>query len=157
MLQIKDRHNQNIMLDTEGHIVHIDYGFLLSNAPGKGLKFEKAPFKLTAEYVNALGGVKGRYYRLFKDLVKHGFMALQEHADKIIILVEMMMLGQKDLPCFKDGEETVVAMKQRLFPTRKMMTEVEAKRFTEDLILQSESNWRTRVYDKVQFFTQGIV
>ena len=35
------------MIDDEGHIIHIDYGFLLSNAPGKGLKFEKAPFKLT--------------------------------------------------------------------------------------------------------------
>jgi len=29
-------------------------------------------------------------------------MALQEHADKVIILVEMMMMGAKDLPCFKD-------------------------------------------------------
>jgi len=47
ILQVKDRHNQNIMIDNEGHIIHIDYGFLLSNAPGKGLKFEKAPFKLT--------------------------------------------------------------------------------------------------------------
>jgi hypothetical protein len=51
-----------------------------------------------------LGGVTGKYYKLFRDLVKLGFMALQEHADKIIILVEMMMLGQKDLPCFQDGE-----------------------------------------------------
>jgi phosphatidylinositol 4-kinase B len=56
LLQIKDRHNQNIMIDTEGHIVHIDYGFLLSNAPGKGIKFEKAPFKLTQEFVDLLGG-----------------------------------------------------------------------------------------------------
>ena len=38
------------MLDSQGHIVHIDFGFLLSNAPGKGLKFEKAPFQLTQEY-----------------------------------------------------------------------------------------------------------
>jgi phosphatidylinositol 4-kinase len=51
LLQVKDRHNQNIMIDSEGHIIHIDYGFLLSNAPGKGLKFEKAPFKLTEEFV----------------------------------------------------------------------------------------------------------
>ena len=93
ILQIKDRHNQNIMIDSEGHIVHIDYGFLLSNAPGKGLKFEQAPFKLTTEFVKVLGGEKGKYYKLFRDLVKMGFMALQEHADKIIILVEMMMLG----------------------------------------------------------------
>jgi len=25
------------MLDIEGHIMHIDFGFLLSNAPGKGI------------------------------------------------------------------------------------------------------------------------
>ena len=47
ILQIKDRHNENILIDIEGHVLHIDFGFLLSNAPGKGLKFETAPFKLT--------------------------------------------------------------------------------------------------------------
>lgn len=47
-----------------------------------------------------LGGVKSKYYRLFRDLIKLGFMALQENADKIIVLVEMMILGQEDLPCF---------------------------------------------------------
>lgn len=35
--------------------MHIDFGFLLSNAPGKGVKFEKAPFKLTGEYLDVLG------------------------------------------------------------------------------------------------------
>lgn len=122
------------MIDSDGHIVHIDYGFLLSNAPGKGLKFEQAPFKLTTECINVLGGARSKYYKLYRDLVKLGFMALQEHADKIIMLVEMMMLGQKDLACFRDGEQTVVALKQRLFPTQKMMSETQAKKFTEDLI-----------------------
>ena len=44
------------MVDTLGHILHIDFGFFLSNAPGKGVKFEQSPFKLTAEFVEVLGG-----------------------------------------------------------------------------------------------------
>lgn len=59
-LQIKDRHNGNILLDTEGHLIHIDFGFFLSIAPGKGLEFEKkVPFKLLSDYIKVLGGEKG--------------------------------------------------------------------------------------------------
>lgn len=70
ILNIKDRHNDNIMVDSEGHIIHIDYGFMLSNQPGKGLKFEKAYFKLTQEYVDIMRGTRTKKFIAFRNLMK---------------------------------------------------------------------------------------
>ena len=69
ILQIKDRHNGNIMIDIDGHIIHIDFGFLLSNAPGKGMKFERAPFMLTSEFVDILGGVHSKTFKNYREMM----------------------------------------------------------------------------------------
>jgi hypothetical protein len=72
ILQLKDRHNGNVLIDNEGHIIHIDFGFMLSNSPGS-VGFEAAPFKLTQDYVDVLGGVGSPSFDDYKKLCKQAF------------------------------------------------------------------------------------
>jgi len=83
LLQIKDRHNGNILVDRDGHLIHIDFGFILSNTPGN-IGFEAAPFKLPPEYVEVLGGINGPAFLEFKTLFREGFEAARKHCDRII-------------------------------------------------------------------------
>lgn len=75
VLQLKDRHNGNVLVDNEGHIVHIDFGFMLSNSPGS-VGFEAAPFKLTQDYVDVLGGVNSAEFQDYKALCKQAFQGM---------------------------------------------------------------------------------
>ncbi|ODV81639.1 phosphatidylinositol 4-kinase [Suhomyces tanzawaensis NRRL Y-17324] len=152
ILQIKDRHNGNIMVDNEGHIIHIDFGFLLSNSPGS-VGFEAAPFKLTSEYVDLLGGQDSAPYKKFVTVCKNCFISLRAESEQIVSIVELM---QKDstLPCFKNGETTSVLLKQRL---QLHLTDDEAEAFVENyLIGRSIGSIYTRLYDQFQMITQGI-
>jgi phosphatidylinositol kinase/protein kinase (PI-3 family) len=80
------------LIDSAGHLVHIDFGFMLSNSPG-ALGFELAPFKFPQEYVDILGGLGSEHFAELKRLMCAAFLALRKHAEKIVILIEMMSQG----------------------------------------------------------------
>ncbi|KAJ7774599.1 kinase-like protein [Mycena maculata] len=153
LLQVKDRHNGNILLDRDGRLVHIDFGFILAQSPGN-LGFEAAPFKLPPEYVEVLGGVEGPAYLEFRLLFREGFEAARKHCDRIITLVELM---QKDstLPCFTAfGEQTANLLRDRLQPA---MTHSLVGEYVDRLIDSSLGSSWTRLYDSYQYYSQSIL
>jgi phosphatidylinositol 4-kinase len=97
--------------------------------------------------IDVLGGQDSGKFDDFRKRMSKGFHALQENAEKIIILVEMMLNGQSDLPCFIGGRTLVRELKDRLFPNQRRMNQVECQRHVDGLIAESLNNWRTRCYD----------
>ncbi|KAJ6289247.1 hypothetical protein OIU76_025123 [Salix suchowensis] len=114
LLQVKDRHNGNLLMDEDGHIIHIDFGFMLSNSPG-GVNFESAPFKLTRELLEVMDsdaeGIPSEFFDYFKVLCIQGFLTCRKHAERIILLVEM--LQDSGFPCFKGGPRTIQNLRKR--------------------------------------------
>ena len=156
ILQIKDRHNGNILIDRHGHLVHIDFGFMLSNSPGGNMNFEQAPFKLTSEFEVVLGGRRSKLFQEFRSLCVKGYSALKEKAEQIVLMVEMMRTGSaSNLGCFIGGEQATTGLRERLLPKAKM-SEGDCKEYINDLIDISLNNWSTKCYDRFQYCCQNI-
>ncbi|XP_058015955.1 phosphatidylinositol 4-kinase beta isoform X1 [Ahaetulla prasina] len=151
LLQVKDRHNGNILLDAHGHIIHIDFGFILSSSP-RNLGFETSAFKLTAEFVDVMGGIGGDMFNYFKMLMLQGLIAARKHMDKVVQIVEIMQQGSQ-LPCFH-GSSTIRNLKERFHMN---MTEEQLQVLIEQLVDGSMRSLTTKLYDGFQYLTNGIM
>ncbi|KAF4470103.1 phosphatidylinositol 4-kinase [Fusarium albosuccineum] len=149
LLQFKDRHNGNIMVDDAGHILHIDFGFCFDIAPG-GIKFERAPFKLTTEMVAVMGGsMEHQSFKAFEELCVKAFLASRQYCEKLSQIVWLMM--DSGLPCFRP--ESVKHFRERFVLDK---SEREAANFMKHLIKTSYSSHSTGIYDQFQLLTNGI-
>ncbi|WFD19950.1 1-phosphatidylinositol 4-kinase [Malassezia caprae] len=143
LLQIRDRHNGNMMVDGAGHLVHIDFGFLFDIGPG-GMRFEPYSFKLTHEMVEVMGGPHSPGFALFEQLVVKAFLACRPYADEIVATCRLM-LGT-ELPSFK-GPATLQRLHER-FKTE--LSEREAALHAQWLVKDAYGNMRGTLYDLIQ-------
>uniref|UniRef100_A0A8C7QMC2 Phosphatidylinositol 4-kinase beta n=1 Tax=Oncorhynchus mykiss TaxID=8022 RepID=A0A8C7QMC2_ONCMY len=151
LLQVKDRHNGNILLDSEGHIIHIDFGFILSSSP-RNLGFETSAFKLTSEFVDVMGGLDGDMFNYYKVLMLQGLIAARKHMEKVVQIVEIMQQGSH-LPCFH-GSSTIRHLKERFHMS---LTEEQLQVLVEQMVDGSMRSITTKLYDGFQYFTNGIM
>ena len=152
-LEIKDRNNGNILLDDLGHIYHIDFGFLLNKTPGN-IKFEKAPFKLTSDFVEVLEGNFSQYFLQYQTLFYQGFNVIRKEETCISTIIELFCRLYSDLTPFKDTETIMTRLKAKFMHDK--TEDKEIIKACNDLLLQSMNNWRTNAYDSFQRYCVGI-
>ena len=133
LLGLKDRHNGNIMIDTRGHLIQIDFGFAMGMAPGNDFSMEQAPFKFTKEYLEVMDGVNSECYKEFKTLFVKGFIEARKNSLIALGLVEIMMYKSR-YPCFTGRQGHGLALKK--FEKRLLMDvpESQVERRAEELI-----------------------
>ncbi|UKK02602.1 1-phosphatidylinositol 4-kinase [Theileria orientalis] len=149
LLQVKDRHNGNLLFTTSGHIIHIDFGFILGASPAKDLQFELAPFKFTQEMVEFMGGYNSDNFKKFIDLLINSYFALRTHSNLVLTLVQLLQYS--NIPCFR--KSTLIKLKRRL---RLNDTPSDAKSYILRKIFYALHSKTTKLYDVVQNYQQGI-
>lgn len=67
------------MINDEGYLIHIDFGFILGISPGGNLGFENAAFKFNHEMIQLIDpslNKSSAFYKQFVELCVRGYLAV---------------------------------------------------------------------------------
>lgn len=86
LLGVGDRHLDNIMITRDGHLFHIDYGFILGFDP----RPMSPHMRITQGIVDAMGGVNSEDFILFKTYCIRIFNCLRRHTHLFMTMLSIL-------------------------------------------------------------------
>ena len=87
LLGIGDRHLENLMIEKNGRLFHIDFGYILGRDP----KPLPPPIKLCKEMVDCMGGKGSKNYLEFQQKCVNAYWVLREKARDIVNMFYLMI------------------------------------------------------------------
>ncbi|SNX81777.1 related to phosphatidylinositol 3-kinase [Melanopsichium pennsylvanicum] len=148
LLGVGDRHLDNLLLSSDGHFFHVDFGYILGRDP----KPFPPPVKVCKEMVDAMGGTASPHYGRFKAFCYTAFTNLRKNANLILNLVALMV--DANIPDIRLEPDKAVLKVQDKFLLH--LSEDEAIKEFEGLLNETSylSTVFDRLHDMAQYFRQ---
>ncbi|CAL6081480.1 Phosphatidylinositol_3-kinase [Hexamita inflata] len=85
ILAIGDRHMENLLMQPNGKLFHIDFGWLFNRDPKI-----KIPMKISKEMVDVMGGVESQWFQQFMSYLVTSFLILRKEANYLCSLLLLL-------------------------------------------------------------------
>ncbi|KAI7904394.1 kinase-like domain-containing protein [Cokeromyces recurvatus] len=146
LLGVGDRHLDNLLLSPDGHLFHVDFGFILGRDP----KPFPPPMKLCKEMIEAMGGANSPHYLNFQQYCYTAFTTLRRNANLILNLFSLMV--DANIPDIKIEPEKAVMKVQEKF--RLDLSEEAAIAYFRGLISESVNALFPQIMETVHKWAQ---
>ncbi|KAI9483929.1 MAG: kinase-like domain-containing protein [Benjaminiella poitrasii] len=146
LLGVGDRHLDNLLLSPDGHLFHVDFGFILGRDP----KPFPPPMKLCKEMIEAMGGANSPHYLSFQQYCYTAFTTLRRNANLILNLFSLMV--DANIPDIKIEPEKAVMKVQEKF--RLDLSEEAAIAYFRGLISESVNALFPQIMETVHKWAQ---
>ena len=135
ILGVGDRHLENILVTSDGRVLHIDFSYVLGADP----KFSKAEMRITPEMLDMLGGKNSLHYQYFKHCISTSYQKIRRYTHffytSMRYLATLPGIHLSDVECH---------IKNRLLPGE---LDEEAELNISQIMERSSGSWRDKFSD----------
>ena len=133
VLGVGDRHLENIMVTDTGHLMHIDFTYLIGADPHRSMACD---MRVTPDMIDMFGGTESEEYITFRNLCSEAYMVVRRYASLWYMLL---------LP-LSDPEKVQQHIIHRLVPGE--LDHAASLHIVDVVDKSSESEtWSTKLYD----------
>ena len=99
VLGVGDRHLENILINKEGELIHIDFTYILGEDP----QHSSAEMKITQDMLDMLGGKMSTNFSDFKNRCKRSFSIIRRRSSLWYILFSYLAFITPNIPGFNEN------------------------------------------------------